>query len=417
MLIIMLAVSAYAYMKITKPQRDKPVASEKVWQVAVVKAQPQTLSPTLTLYGEVETQALLRAAAPGAGLVSEVRVSPGERVFEGQQLVSMDSRDFAAANLQAQADVTDIEAQLAEHDLKYNANLKSVKEEKNLLGLARKELKRIERLKKNNLSSDSALSDAREMLGKQELSLISKQLEVDRYATTRKQLQARLARARARLAETELAIERSEIIAGFDGVVAEVPVSAGERVKVSDVLVSLYPVDSLEIRARIPAIYQSEIQTSLERGDLLLAEADSSAQPLQLELLRLAGEADPSGIDAYFRVESGVSHLRIGNMIKIELQRPLQQNVIPVPFRSIYGNDRVFLLQDDRMQAINVESVGQYESEPGESQLLIRSKQIKAGDKIITTHLPNAVDGLKVKTSEKGLAKGSDEARDKADGA
>ena len=143
-------MSTFAYLKMSKPERVKPVAKEKVWQVDVITAQPQTLSPSLTLYGEVETPSLVKAAAPGPGLVAEVLVSPGDRVQQSQKLVSMDSRDFAAANLQAQADVTDIEAQIAEHELRYRANLKSVEEEKNLLELAKKELKRIESLKRNN---------------------------------------------------------------------------------------------------------------------------------------------------------------------------------------------------------------------------------------------------------------------------
>ena len=411
LLILFLAMSAFAYLKMSKPERVKPVAKEKVWQVDVITARPQSLAPTLTLYGEVETPDLVKAAAPGPGLVAEVLVSPGDRVQQAQKLVSMDSRDFAAANLQAQADVTDIEAQMAEHELRYRSNLKSVKEEKNLLELAKQELKRIESLKRNNLSSDSALSDAREMLGRQELSLISKQLEVARYATTKQQLQARLDRARARLAETELAIERSEISAGFDAVVAEVPVTTGDRVRVSDVLVSLYPVDSMEVRSRIPATYQGEIQNALELGDSLSAVAKYAGRDIDLRLIRLAGTADPSGIDAYFRINNGASRLRVGNLIKIELQRPQQQQVIAVPFRAIYGNNRVFLLQQGRMKAIDVESVGQYETEQGDSLLLIRSGQIQAGDQVIVTHLPNAVDGLRVNVT------GEDPSRDRANAA
>ena len=411
LLILFLAMSTYAYLKMSKPERAKPVAKEKVWQVDVITAQPQTLSPSLTLYGEVETPALVKAAAPGPGLVAEVLVSPGDRVQQSQKLVGMDSRDFAAANLQAQADVTDIEAQIAEHELRYRANLQSVEEEKNLLELAKKEVKRIESLKRNNLSSDSALSDARELLGRQELSLISKQLEVARYPTTRQQLQARLDRARARLAETELAIERSEVKAGFDAVVAEVPVTTGDRVQVSEMLVSLYPVDSMEVRARIPATYQGEIQNALELGDTLAATAEYAGRDIDLRLVRLAGTADPSGIDAYFRIESGATRLRIGNLIKIELRRPQQQQVIAVPFRAIYGNNRLFLLQQGRMRAVDVESVGQYETAQGESLLLVRSDQIQAGDRIIVTHLPNAVDGLRVRVT------GEDSSRDQANAA
>lgn len=394
--IILFAASVFAYMKMSKPVREKPQASEKVWQVNTVVAQTQSLSPSLTLYGEVGTLSLVKAAAPGAGLVDEVLVKPGDRVQTGQLMIRMDSRDFEVANLQAQADVEDIRAQLAEHELKNKANVKSLAEEKKLLELAQKEVQRINRLKKNNLSSESALSNAREMLGKQELSLINKQLEVDRYQTTRQQLRARLARAQARLKETDLARERSEITAQFQGIVAEVPVSAGDRVRIADVLVSLYALDSLEIRARIPAAYQAEIHQALLQDDIMKGSASLGRDELTLQLLRLAGEADASGIDAYFKIVDGAERLRIGNLIKLKLQRPLQQNVVPIPFRAIYGNNRVFVLREGRMVAIDVESLGQYNSAEG-NNLLVRSDKIKDGDLIISTHLPNAVDGLKVK--------------------
>ncbi len=395
--IILFAVSVFAYMKASKPERKKPQANEKVWQVNTLSAQLRSLSPSLTLYGEVETRSLLKAAAPGAGLVAEVLVNPGDQVRQGQLLIRLDSRDFAVSDLQARAEVEDIRAQLAEHELKFKANLKALEEEKKLLQLAKKEVQRINSLKAKNLSSESALSNARELLGKQELSMINKQLEVDRYPTTRQQLQARLSRAEARLAETGLAIERSELVAQFDGIVAEVPVSAGDRVRIADVLVSLYPIDSLEIRARIPAAYQTEIQQSLLDEEPLMGHAELAGLDLQLQLLRLAGAADASGIDAYFKIVEGARRLRIGNLIRLNLQRPLQDYVVAIPFRAIYGNNRIFLLQDGRMKALQVESLGQYTLETGTDSLLIRSDQIKDGDKIITTHLPNAVDGLKVK--------------------
>ncbi len=396
-LIIVLAVSAFSYMKSTVPERKKPVATEKIWQVNAFPVEPGELAPDLILHGEVETPSLLRAAAPGAGQISQVLVRPGDNVIPGQLLVTMDSRDFAVANLQAEADVADFESQIAESKLRYRSNLKVVEQEKNLLDLASREVKRVERLKKNNLSSESALSAAREMLGKQELSLLAKQLEVDRYQVSVKQLQARLARARARLAETELAIERSEIRASFDGVVADVPVSAGDRVRIADILISLYPLDSLEVKASIPASYQSEIQIALENGKQLTASAELSGNQFQLELKRLAGEARADGIDVYFHVVEGSSHLRIGNLLKVKLQRTVQSNVVAVPYRAIYGNNRVYLLRDERMVSVNVQTVGQYGAALQDPTLLIRSDEIKAGDKIITTHLSNAVDGLKVK--------------------
>jgi hypothetical protein len=185
--------------------------------------------------------------------------------------------------------------------------------------------------------------------------------------------------------------------------VADVMVAQGDHVNTSEVLLSLYPPDSLEIRARIPVTYQAEIQAALDRGEKLQAGADLSGQMIGLELVRLAGEADPSGIDAFFRVLDDSGRLRIGNLVSIDLQRPQQDHVVAIPFSAIYGNNRIFMFDQGRMLARDVESVGQTELEPGKNALLIRNRDIQAGDLIILTHLPNAVDGLKVRL-ESGAA-------------
>ncbi len=401
LLILLVAASAFAYMKSTRPERTKPEPREKVWQVETMSAQPQSLSPLLTLYGEVETPSLLRSAAPGAGHIEAVLVKPGDRVVKGQKLLLMDSRDFAAANLQARANVADLEAQLSEHELKYQANLRKLEQEKSLLELSKQELQRVQRLKKNNLSSDSALNNAREMLAKQELSLIAIQLAVDSYGSSSKQLKARLSSARAKLTESDLAITRSEVVAPFDGFVSEVLVSSGDQVKQSEILLSLYEMESLEIRARIPSSYQSEITRALESQASLMAKAELSGDSISLQLSRLAGAATPGGIDGYFRVLEGFERLRIGNLLKVNLQRPEQKQVIAVPYSAIYGNSRIFILQQDRMKSLDVESVGQYDDEAGKSWMLLRNDSIEAGARVIITHLPNAVDGLKVKPVSK----------------
>lgn len=399
-LIIFIAVSSYSYMKSTKPERKKAVANEKVWQVNSITAELQELAPSIILYGHVETHELVRASASGGGIVQQVLVRPGQHVSKGQSLVTLDKRDFSVARSQAEADESDIKAQIDELALRHQANLKTLNQEKNLLQLAEKDLQRINRLKKNNLSSESALSDASGALGRQTLSLISRQLEVDRYQTTLSQLKARLKRAKARLAETRLALERSEVISRFDGVVAEVPVATGDLVRINDHLVSVYSLDSLEVRARIPTRYQAEVVSQLAKGGTLQAVATVSGGKIDLKLLRLAGEADPSGIDAFFKAKKGAEQLRIGNMLKMDFSRPSLSNVLAVPFRAIYGNNRLYLYRDGVMSSVDVEPQGQTVNANGDKLLLVRSSEISSGDSIITTHLPNAVDGLKVKIVE-----------------
>ena len=64
--------------------------------------------------------------------------------------------------------------------------------------------------------------------------------------------------------------------------------------------------------------------------------------------------------------------------------------------QSIYENNRVYRVEKDRLKAVQVEQIGDYVNEEGDYQILVRSTDISAGDKLITTQLPRAITGLLV---------------------
>ena len=53
-----------------------------------------------------------------------------------------------------------------------------------------------------------------------------------------------------------------------------------------------------------------------------------------------------------------------------------------------------------RMQRVEVQRIGEARSSNGERQLLIAGDGLEPGSRLITTHLPNAITGLKVTVAE-----------------
>ena len=398
LVVIVIAAGLFQHLKASKPERKKPVLKEKVWQVAVISATKQNLSPSLELYGRVESPELLQAAAPGAGVVSEVLVQSGSRVTPGQLLVKIDSRDFESALVQAESVLQDIENQISELKIRHQSNQNALKTERQLLQLAEDEVERLLKLKKQNLSADTILNEARSALGRQQLSVFSREYEVDSYPVQVEKLEARKNQNQAKLAEARLRIERSEVFAPYEAIISDVPVSVGDRVATGQILVALYPVNNLEVRAHIPARYIPRIQQSMSKGLTQLARITMPDISLQLELVRLAGKAEPSGVDAYFRAGQSSSQLRLGALLPLNLDLPVENDVIAVPYQAIYGNSRLYLLKENRLQGVDVESVGQYSSDDGKALLLVKSPQVNSDDKIVITHLPNAMSGLKVRS-------------------
>ncbi len=399
---VLLGIAAVVMYELitSKPEREQQPLQEKVWQVDVISARKQSLSPSITLYGRVESPEMLQSAAPGAGIVEEVMVRVGDAVKSGQTLVTLDRRDFESLLLQAEAELKDIDSQHAELKIRHKSNLVSLKTEQELFTLAEQEAERMRKLKNQNLGADSALSDARSALAKQQLSLHSHQLEVESYPVKLQKLEAQQIKYGAKLGDVRLMLERSQAIAPFDGIISSVPVSKGDRVAIGQTLVSLYPVDSLEIRAHIPAVYITTIQSAIDQGVAPRAQLAGNSENLLFDLKRLAGEAEATGIDAYFQVSATTRQLRPGVLLPLNLSLPPQPDVFAVPFQAIYGNSRLYRLNEDRLEGIDVKTVGQYYPSRDQALLLVQSDLINDGDKIVVTHLPNAVSGLKVKTQK-----------------
>ena len=398
--VLLIAASIYYSLATSKIEREAPMLSEKIWQVEVIDAKPQQLSPVITLYGRIESPEQLRAAAPGPGVVEKVFVRNGAEVARGQQLVILDRRDFEASLLQSEADLRDIANQITELEVRHQANLSTLQTEQNLLELAQDEVERLVKLKEQNLSSDTALNSARSELGRQQLTFVARELDVNSYPARLQILQARRDRDQALLDQAKLAMSRIDIRAPFNAIVSDVSVAAGDRVALGQILISLFPVDNLEIRAHLPITHISSVKQAINNGQKLRAHVENRPDLEQFTLHRLAGVAEATGIDIYFNIESGSVQLRPGELLPLRLQLPVESNVFAVPYQAIYGNSRIYQVVDQRLQAINVLSVGQIKDNNGDIRVLIRSEELGSGSQIAITHLPNAVSGLKVSTDD-----------------
>lgn len=397
-LLLSSGVGVFAYLKSTRPQQAPAKIEERIWQVAVQIAEPQAIAPLLTLYGEVETPDLLQAAAPGNAVVEQVFVREGQAVKKGTLLIQLDQGDFQPQVDQAKANVAELEAKILSENNRHQADLRLLKHEEQILALAKANVKRVAQLKQKQLGSESALDEAQQQASQQALTVTQRRYQIDDHSARLKQLEAGLLRAKAALAQAELDAKRSKIIAPFDAIIAKVQVASGDQVTKSQILLWLYAVNDLEIRARIPMPYRDELQRALQQKQQISGQLQLDQDTMiLLHLDRLSGQADPTGVDGLFQLEQGHDWLRLGEMVQFQLQRPVQPNAIVIPYQALYGGNRIYRLRDERMQSISVKPLGStLDPETGEELLVIASDLIQSGDQLIITHLPNAVSGLRV---------------------
>jgi len=395
LIIIACGIAVFALLKATRPDSETAVIKERSWHVQTIEAKLQQLSPTLTLYGQIETPALVNAAAPNKSRVVSISIREGDPIKKGQLLLSLDERDFKPHLIQAEAKADELRALITSEQLRYRADKDAINHEQSILQLERSAVKRAENLKNKKLGSTAALEEAQEALNRQYLTFSNRKLALDDHAARLQQLQARLAYAEAEVELARLDLERSQIIAPFDGFVEKLSVATGDQVKENQILLTFYPSDKLELRAKIPAPFQSEIQRALQSGHRLKASADYAGIQLDLKLDRFSGKADSRGIDALFSIQSANKWIRLGASLTLTLQRPSHKNVVALPFSAIYNNNRIYRVNNQRLQAITVETLGDF-NHAEQNLLLVHSPELKQNDQIVITQLPEAVTGLKV---------------------
>ena len=54
------------------------------------------------------------------------------------------------------------------------------------------------------------------------------------------------------------------------------------------------------------------------------------------------------------------------------------------------------------MHGIEVERLGERRGTRGETRVIVRSSALTEGDRVIVSHLPNAIDGLRVRPATQG---------------
>ncbi|MBY4678021.1 efflux RND transporter periplasmic adaptor subunit [Marinobacterium arenosum] len=396
-LLLLAGVAVYSALKASKPSAPARPAQEKVWTVHAINAELTSHRPELTLYGKVESPRRTTLSAAVTAFVSKVQTDEGRVVSAGDPLIQLDPRDAELLVQEREAEQKAIEAQIKAEQVRHQANLKALQIERELLALSERTVQRYQNLASRKVGSEDQLDSARRTYQQQALSLNTLQQELQDHPNRLAQLEANRQRAEAQLASARLDLERTLVSAPFTARIAKLSVAPGDRVTSGSTLLILYALDNIEVRAQIPSRHLAIVRQALAEQGSMSAEARLDGQSIQLQLDRLAGEVDGgrAGIDALFRV-GGQQPLEPGRALQLSLTLPAQPGSAALPPQALYGLDRIYRISDGRLEALQVERLGDISGSDGRPYVLVRADNLRDGDRIITTQLPNAISGLKV---------------------
>jgi RND family efflux transporter MFP subunit len=398
LVIILVAIATFIGLKQSKPEKVIIEQPEKIWRVNTVPVNIQQISPEITLYGRVETP---RNSTLKSALVADVlsiEVLEGTEVTVGQLLLTLDDTDMWLSVLQRQADLAEIEALMASENQRFKRDQSLLEQQTALLQLADNVVNRSKKLEQSRLASQATLDDAQASKQRQLVTLKGLNFDIAEHPARLAKLQAQFKRSQAFLKQAEVDLERTKITAPFSGRISQLSVSIGDRVRPGDTLISLYDLDNLEVRAQIPGRYIDQVNKMMSHSQVLEAKASFNNNSLAFKLQRLSGEVkvDSGGLDGLFSISGNQYTIALGTFIELKLKLAQQNDVVALPFNALYGLDHVYRLKDGYLQSVAIERVGESTNEQGQKQLLLRSQDLRQGDQIVSTQLPNAITGLRV---------------------
>lgn len=339
-----------------------------------VRAQPQ--ASELRLLAQVQASLVEDIQAPASGRITDIFVSPGAQVDQGQVLLRMEAPE-------SQWQVRQRQAALQETLARQNLARQQHQQNQQRLQQERDQLARVQRLHGQGFASDSELQAAQNQLA-------NLALQVALFADEEEQRLAQIEQARIQLEQAQHQQAQLAPEAPYASLVAELMVREQQAVQTGQTLVRLLDPNSLSLQVRVPVAQLPRLAEA--RGELRLAEGIFPAPIRQINPISDQGTLSV-GLDL-----PAAAPVVSGQTLDLWLLLPLATPVWAVPQSSLYQGDTLYLIDQGRLQAQRVEVLGQQWRQQQLWYLLAPPEGFEQAQ-VLTTRLNNPVSGQAVQVT------------------
>jgi len=343
--------------------------------------------------------------------VEQVFVQEGQWAEEGELLIQIRADEIELRLREANAEAEKEAANLKATEVEYNMLKRSTDHFDEMYRVSQQTLKRQRELASRRMIPQALLDTALQQASRDTIEYQAHKRMLAHFPSRVAQNKAALTVAQARAERARLDLEKTKLLAPFSGPVLSVAVGPGDRTNESVVLVTMADAASFEVRASIPDQYADRVRAALANNQSIAANSVSSSvqestqgstqaptQEPPLELTRIAHNVRPgqSGLDAWFKYPPGASNQVLGRVLNLTAILPSEPNLVALPGQAVYNSNRVYVVQNNRLQAAAVQRVGEIKLESGDYQVLVRGDKLSNDSDIMTTALPKAITGLLV---------------------
>lgn len=394
------------YKEVQSREARVPQARERVFTVNVRTAEPQTVTPHLTAFGEVQSRRTLDLRMAAGGQIVEIspNFAEGGIVAEGEVLVRLDDADAQSALLRTESEVSDAKFEISEAEraiaLADDELLAAIEQE----ALRNAALARQKDLQQRGVGTTASVEAAELALSSAKQSVLSRRSGLD-------QANARLNQARTRLARAELAnrdalrhLNDTVMRAEFEGVLSGVNLVQGGLISANERVGQLIDPSALEVAFRVST--QQYARLISEDGQLISAPAEVSLDAIggsvtsKAVLTRDSGSvADgQTGRVLFAKLDNAVG-LKPGDFVSVKVEEPAMRFVVELPATALNAQNQVLTVgEGDRLETLDVTLMRRQGN-----NVLVRSRDLPGRD-VVTQQTPLLGKGIKVKVLREGAS-------------
>lgn len=367
--ILSLAVFTFFYLTSNPPtaQRGgKPETPQMTVEAQTIK--PQLYQVYVDSFGTVQPRTQSKLVAQVAGQVATIspQFRAGGFFKQGDVLLTIDDRDYKVDVKVAEASLLDAQQKLAEEQAR----------------------------------SEQAKTDWKRLgKGGEPSSLVLRLPQL-------KAAEANVLSAEARVEKAKLALERTKVVAPYDGRILTKVVDVGQVVSNNAHLADIFASDYVEVRLpinnndiplinlpeqtseqsdpeKVRVTFNSRFDDQVWHGSVVRTESSIDTNTQQLYVV---AQID----DPYTVKQNGRSTLKIGQYLNAQLAGKILSDVIVIPNQSIYQGSYVYIVEEGVLKRRDIEVLWKNDNDS------IISAGLAPGDKLVLTALGQVSSGTPV---------------------
>lgn len=250
---ILVGLAVIAVLVSMKKEIKRVEHTEKATPVKATYAVVSPLAPEVVGFGTAAANRRWTAVAEVGGQIAKsyLQLKPGISVTKGQPLLQIDDSDYQLRFQQRQAELRQAQAQLRQLELARASDEKSLQIQQAMLVVRDRDVKRLAELRLNQSASWSE-ADVVQLSQLQQQQTVQNLLNsLSTYEAQIESAEASIALSAARVQEAKRDLERTTIVANFDGLLANVALEEGQYVAPKEALLDIIDTTSVEVETQI----------------------------------------------------------------------------------------------------------------------------------------------------------------------